>query len=160
MLPDTPHTVNALSGFNVSYKREILEEAAHVYRDGFYENFVHDELLRLGHEMFLTPSAAVYHNKNYNFGMAITDAFHHARAFAARRVLNAQAAARFVFVLKSFVLPILLPSRVVAVAYRKGTHIKELLRSLPYLILLLSVWSFGEFCGYLFGAGRSEGKWK
>jgi len=43
---------------------------------------------------------------------------------------------------------------------RKRRHIKELLHSLPYLLILMTSWSFGEFCGYLAGEGDSTSKWK
>ncbi len=160
MLPDKARHVTPLSGANVSYKRNAIEEVSHLYQEGFYENFVHDELQRRGHALYLMPSAIVYHNKNYSTNDALTQAFHHARAFAAKRILDAPPSRRVIFVMKSLALPILLPSRIAAGIFRKGRHRKELLKSLPYLLLLLTGWSYGEFCGYLFGEGSSAGKWK
>lgn len=160
MPPDRARVVTTLSGANVSYKREALEEAVNFYRNGFYENFVHDELQRRGHALYLMPSAIVYHNKNYSMNDALTQAYHHARAFAAKRISDAPLSRRVIFVIKSLALPILLPSRIIVGIFRKGRHLKELLESLPYLLLLLTGWSYGEFCGYLFGEGNSAGKWK
>ena len=160
MLPDTARVVTTLSGANVSYKREALEELSNFYSEGFYENFVHDELQRRGHTLYLMPSAIVYHKKNYSSNDALTQAFHHARAFAAKRISDASPFNRIIFAMKSLALPILLPTRIALEIFRKGRHRKELLKSLPYLLLLLTGWSFGEFCGYLFGAGDSAGQWK
>ena len=106
------------------------------------------------------PSAIVYHNKNYSTNDALTQAFHHARAFGAKRISGAPTSRRVIFVLKSLALPILLPSRIAMGIFHKGRHLKELLKSLPYLLLLLTGWSYGELCGYLFGEGGSAGKWK
>lgn len=160
MLPDRAREVTTLSGANVSYKRKALEETAVFYREGFYENFVHDELQQRGHALYLAPSAIVRHNKNYKLNDALSQSFHHARVFAAKRVIDALPSKRAVFVFSCLVLPILLPSRIAASVFRKGGHRKELIKAFPYLLLLLTGWSCGEFSGYLFGEGNSHGRWK
>ena len=43
---------------------------------------------------------------------------------------------------------------------RKRRLILQLIRSLPYLLLLTASWSAGEFSGYLAGAGESASEWK
>ncbi len=153
MLPERARVVTTLSGANVSYKRGALEEVAPVYHDGFYENFIHDELQRRGHTLYLMPSAVVYHNKNYSMKDALTQSYHHARAFAAKRAFKVPLAQRALLIIASLALPVLLPSRVVVGILRKGRHLKELMKSLPYLLLLLTGWSYGEFCGYMYGEG-------
>ncbi len=160
MLPDHEHVVTTLSGANVSYKREVLEEVTSVFRDGFYENIVHDKLQKQGHALYLAPSAIVHHNKNYFLHDALTQSYHHARAYAAKRILDALPLKRALFVIISLALPFLLPSRIAVGVIRKSRHFKELIKSLPYLLLLLTGWSYGEFCGYLFGEGKSSGEWR
>ncbi len=153
MLPERARVVTTLSGANVSYKREALEEVTPIYCDGFYENFIHDELQKRGHTLYLMPSMVVYHNKNYSMKDALTQSYHHARAFAAKRTFKVPLAKRALLIITSLALPVLLPSRVVVGILRKGSHLKELMKSLPYLLLLLTGWSYGEFCGYLYGEG-------
>lgn len=160
MLPENEHIVTTLSGANVSYKREVLEGVTSVFRDGFYENTVHDKLQKQGHALYLAPSAIVYHNKNYFLHGALTQSYHHARAYAAKRILDAFPLKRAMFVIISLALPFLLPSRIVVGVIRKSRHFKELIKSLPYLLLLLTGWSYGEFIGYLFGGGKSPGEWR
>ncbi len=160
MLPEQPRVATALSGANSSYKRSALEEVAEHYRHGFYENFVHDELQRRGHDLYLMPSAIVYHQKNYSTKDALAQAYYHARAFAAKRILNDPLSKRALLIMASLALPVLLPARIVLRIFRKGRHQAELAKSLPYLLLLLSGWSCGEFCGYLCGEGDSAGKWR
>jgi hypothetical protein len=60
----------------------------------------------------------------------------------------------------SLILPVLLPLRIVKAIVGKGRHIPELVYSMPLIIALMSVWSFGELCGYVFGEGDSENKWQ
>lgn len=160
MLPTKAGAAETLSGMNVSYKRVVLEEVEDTYKDGFFETFVNEELKRRGHELYLEPSAIVYHNKNYFLHDALTQSYHHARAYAAKRISGALPSKRAVFVIISLTLPFLLPSRIAVGIIRKSRHFKELIKSLPFLLLLLTGWSYGEFCGYLFGEGKSGREWR
>jgi hypothetical protein len=47
------------------------------------------------------------------------------------------------------VLPIVLGVRIVARTLQKRLHVAALIRSLPWLALLLTAWSAGEAAGYL-----------
>ena len=160
MLPDTARVVTSLSGANVSYKREVLEEIKLNFADGFYEATVNDELQRRGHLLYLAPSAVVHHNKEYTLQFAITQAYHHAKTYAGRRISNAVPIKRLTYVAGSIVLPVLLPLRTIATVLRKRRHRRALGMSLPYLILLLTGWSCGEFAGYVFGEGKSPEAWR
>lgn len=160
MLPNEARQVGSLSGMNVSYKRSVLEEVAGVWSDGFYETFVNEELKKRGHVLWMLPSAIVYHNKNYEIRSAVRHCYHLARSFAARRVSGFHPLRRLQFTGKSLVLPVLLPARVVLATVRKGRHVRELVGAFPHLALLMSIWAYGEFCGYLFGQGRSGGEWR
>ncbi len=160
MLPNRAGATDALSGMNVSYKRAVLEEIQEVYKDGFFETFVNEELKKRGHRLYLEPAAIVYHHKNYNLKRAAEHCYHLARSFAAQRVAGAAFSKRVFFIAVSIVLPILLPVRIVAGTVKKGRHLKELAGAVPALILLMVIWSSGEFCGYLFGAGKSTGEWR
>lgn len=160
MPPNRAGVTDTLSGMNVSYKRETLERVRQTYETGFFETFTNEELKRRGRELYLAPSAIVYHNKNYHLKKTIVQFYHQARSFAARRVANIPFSKRVLFIIASLVLPILLPLRIILRVVDKGHHFKELLKSLPYLTLLTSVWAFGEFCGYLKGAGQSDQYWK
>lgn len=160
MLPDTPRVVASLSGANVSYKRQALERVSPLYKDGFYEEVVHDELLRLGYSLYLAPAAVVHHNKEYSLPFALTQAFHHARTYGAKRISGAVPAKRLMYMIGSLILPLMLPLRTSARVVRKGRHLKALARSLPYLILLLAGWSCGEFSGYVLGEGKSAERWR
>jgi hypothetical protein len=75
-------------------------------------------------------------------------------------VLNTPLVKRAALVLGSLALPALLPGRIVVRTVGKRRHIKELVRSLPYLLILMISWSLGEFCGYFAGEGSSASKWK
>jgi len=160
MLPNQPGVVNSLSGMNVSYKKSILKQFENSYQKGFFETFIHEELRNQGHSLYLVPTAVVYHKKNYEIKDALTQCYHHGRSYGGMRIANAILLKRIAFIFGSLMLPILLSSRIVLGIIRKRRHIRELFLSLPYLLLLMASWSFGEFCGYLGGEGTSSRKWK
>lgn len=160
MLPDVPRVAPALTGFNVSYKRPALEEVKEVYRDGFFEVFTNQELQRRGYELFLAPSVIVYHRKNYSLKNAIVENYHHGRLFASQRTSSASGTERAYRALTAMALPVLLPARVTMRTIRKKRHITHLITALPYLVMLMSAWGYGELCGYLRGAGASARQWK
>ncbi|MEP6902065.1 MAG: glycosyltransferase [Actinomycetota bacterium] len=160
MLPNRAGATAALSGMNVSYKRAVLEEIRDVYKDGFFETFVNEELIKRGHQLYLEPAAIVYHHKNYSLKRAAEHCYHLARSYAAQRVAGGAFSKRAFLIAVSIVLPVLLPVRIVSATVKKGRHLKELTGAMPALILLMTIWSYGEFCGYLLGAGNSAGEWR
>lgn len=160
MPPNQNGPMLTLSGMNVSYKKIILQELAEFFEDGFFETNFNDELEKRGYQLMMESSAIIYHNKSYKFGRAISHSFHLARAYAARRVGISDVFRRFYFIAGSVALPVILPTRIILVTLKKGRHISSLLRSLPYLVFLMFMWSFGEFCGYIIGEGDSTGEWR
>src|SRR3989338_1195634 len=160
MLPNQAGGVETLSGINVSYKRLFLNKIKDTFQKGFFETFIHLKLTREGEQLYLMPSAIVYHNKNYRMKEAFTQSYHHGRSFAGMRTSNASFFKRLGFMLGSIILPVLLPLRITLEIIKKGRHAKELLLSFPYLVLLMTSWSYGEFCGYLFGEGGSAARWR
>lgn len=159
MLPLNAGITDALAGNNVSYKRAILEQLKTQYTAGFFETFINNELRDAGNSLYLSPSAIVYHRKNYRVKETLIQCFHHGRLFAGKRTEQAGIAKRLKFILGSVILPVLLPGRILLRAWQKGRCRKELLRAVPLLLLFMTSWSFGEFCGYTFGAGASASKW-
>ncbi len=108
----------------------------------------------------MMPSAIVYHHKTYKTRRAAEHSYHLARSFAAQRVAGSDFLKRAFFAATSLILPVLLPARIILATLKKGRHLKELVSATPYLIFLMLIWSYGEFCGYLFGAGNSTDEWR
>lgn len=160
MLPNTRGETKTLSGINISYKRKILEEVREFYQNGFFETFINEILKERGYLLMMMPTAIVYHNKNYEIKQASEHSFYLARSFAARRVAGFGIIKRVYYSIISLFLPLILPTRIITTAVIKGRHLFELFRSLPFLIFLMSIWSLGEFCGYLLGEGNSADKWR
>ncbi|MEP6703307.1 MAG: glycosyltransferase [Acidobacteriota bacterium] len=160
MPPNSAGMTEALSGLNTSYKRAVLDEIHDTYQNGFFETFANEALKSRGHQLSMIPSAIVYHNKRYELRPALSHCYHLARSYAARRVANEPFGKRSILIFGSLFLPILLPARVVLSVIRKGRNLGHLLRAIPFLIVLMSAWSYGEFRGYSAGEGDSRAKWR
>ncbi len=162
MLPAQSTVIATLSGMNVSYKKQLLDRFQENYQDGFYDFFFNEKLKNNGYELYFLPSAIIYHHKNYEFKKTARQFYHQARSFAASRVSenNYSILKRLSLILISIILPFLLPLRVVAQPLKKWRHLKEAFVSFPSLIILMSVWAYGEFCGYVGGEGKSGREWK
>ena len=160
MSPNRAGVTETLSGLNSSYKRAALDEISGEYRDGFFETFANDALKRHGHQLLMNPAAVVYHNKRYELRTAVSHCYHLARSYAAQRIANLPVGKRTIFIFGSLFLPVVLPARVVLSVIRKGRNRNHLLRAIPFLILLMSAWSYGEFRGYSAGEGDSRGRWR
>ncbi len=160
MPPNKAGETETLSGFNASYKKEILDELREIYENGFFETFFNEELKKRGHELYLTDSAIIYHAKNYELKKTLIQFYHLARSFAARRISSAPFSKRAAFAVVSLALPIILPTRIALNIFGKNRRIKKLVCSFPFIVLLMSAWSWGEFRGYLNGDGASAGEWK
>lgn len=160
MLPNKAGVTDTLSGMNISYKRSVLKDIGEMSKDGFFVTFVNEELKIRGHQLYLEPAATIFHNKNYQTKRAAEHCYHLARSFAARRVADSAFSKRVLFTAASLALPILLPFRIVSATIKKGRYLRELVGATPILILLMTIWSYGEFCGYLLGAGKSASEWR
>lgn len=151
MLPNRAGVVDSLSGINVSYKRSVLNTVTQNFEQGFMETFINEELKKQGEVLYMAPAAIVYHQKHYEMKAAFTQSYRYGRSFGGMRALNIPFWQRILLILGSLTLPVLLPSRIALTTVKKRRYLKELLRCLPHLLLLMTSWSYGELCGYVGG---------
>jgi predicted dehydrogenase len=154
MKPVTDGPVHALTDLNVSYKRSALESVANRWVDEFHENIVHGALEGMGQTLWLTQDMVVLQQRKLRLGSALWDRYAFGRLFAATRVEHASLLRRMIFIASSVLIPFLQVWRVFNLIRLKGRWKGEFLRALPYLLLISSVWAWGEFLGYL--TGRPE----
>jgi hypothetical protein len=152
--------VDQLSGLNVTYKRTALMPFKADFEQGLFEAFLHQEFQKQGHQLYFSANVVVYHHQRYQFSEVIIQFYHHARAFAAMRLMNASGSKRLIFAGGTWVLPMVLTLRVLHRVIRKKRRFREMALSLPYLVVLMLSWAWGELCGYAFGIGNSARKWR
>ncbi len=146
-VPDGPSEF--ISDSNCAYKREALASVQECWQDAFHETFVNWKLRDLGRELRLDPGMVVYQTRTgLTLATALTERFVWGRSFAGTRAKGI-GAKRFVYAALSFVLPLLLTFRIVSRGIGKRQRVGTLLACVPLLLVLETIWSFGEFVGYI-----------
>jgi len=151
--------VDALPGNNTTYWRQAI---AGFLDDpnGFYEVFVNQQLQAKGQTLTANSRLAVRNMHQWVAADAISVPLHHGRGFAALRVARRPLPMRLIYALASVIIPPLQTIRTIQRVRAKGRSDSHLLSALPWIVLYYSCWAFGEFLGYLFGAGSSAAKWQ
>ncbi|MFN0178737.1 MAG: glycosyltransferase family 2 protein [Gemmatimonadales bacterium] len=156
LLPPLPAgKVGGLPGNNTVYDRSLLERHAAVLAEGAWEDRLHAAMVREGVRLISHPEIVVGHKMHYTAGLYSSQRFLYSRSFAGKRIAGAPLAKRVVMGLAALALPPVLAARIVVTVWRKGSHRKELLRSLPLLGWFTLAWAAGELTGYWFGEGNA-----
>jgi hypothetical protein len=148
--------VVAVSGLNVAYDRELLRGCADAWRRTLEEGRVNDALRARGHEPWMVPRALVVSHLPFTPRQAMGHLLAGGRQYGSYRVSRCGAASRLLLLAPSpLVLVVLLVRIVRRVAARDRRLLPPLVRSLPWLIVLLLAWTAGEATGYATGPGRA-----
>lgn len=150
----SPH----LTDCNVTYKRAGLDRITHVWHDAFHEPRVHEALRARGEKLWLSPALLTLQQRSFELGPALRERYEFGRLYGAMRVAGVPLARRFLMAAASPILPFLLLARVLLATVRKGRHVAQCLRALPFIFLIAVVWSWGEFLGYL--SGQPPANWR
>jgi hypothetical protein len=145
-----------LPGNNITYKRDALPPATTLRSAGFWKAFLNAELRRAGHSLWSEPALTVRMRRRVPLAQFFRSRFHHGRSYAAMRVRGAPLLTRWKWALVAPALPLLLLARQVRGIARKPVARLWFLACLPLLLAFHVSWAWGELCGYLVGAGRSD----
>ncbi len=156
MTPLPEGAAPSLPGTNVSYKRPAVEACGGL-PGGAWEDLLHEALGDLGFTLRCEPGAEAVLVKSFSFGRFASQKWHMARSRAGIQGRRLSLSRRLFCAARTPLLPQLLLARIVRrVRARPGRgYGPALLRSFPLLLVLLSLWTMGEFVGYLFGEGGS-----
>ena len=151
--------VPAVTGNNVSYRRELLERFRDATGGGRWEHDLHNVLRQHGISLYCRPEIVVGHKKHYTIGEYTTQRYLYARSYAGARVAARSTAVRVLYAASAAVLlPPLLFSRIVARVWSRPPLRPLLLRSLPLLPVFVVAWAAGEVVGAALGPGDSLGR--
>ena len=140
----------ALAGVNVAYERELLAGCRDVWREGFYENEVHDALLAAGHRLHRSGTARVSSHLALPLRDAAAHLFRGGRRFGQYRRGRSSPAVRVLLPIAALALPALLTARALrAVALRRPRELGTTARALGDMVAVNSAWAAGEALGYL-----------
>ncbi len=142
-----------LTGNNVTYRRDLLEQFHATIAESRWEDHLHAAIREAGIPLLSVPDIRVHHKKHYTVGEYVYQRYVYARAYAGMRLRGERLGRRMFFGLAAFALPVLLGYRILARAARAGIDHRELAREIPFLFLFLNAWAMGEVVGYWRGPG-------
>lgn len=104
-----------------------------------------------GYKPLFIPSIKISHINIDSLKSLLKHEMLHGRSFAKVRTMeqNFSMLQRIIFILISPLLPLLLFYRTARRVFKNRTYLKQFIFSLPVVFLGLSLWSWGEFLGYL-----------
>lgn len=139
----------ALSVCNVAYRRSQIAQVASLWADRFLETTVHEALRRRFGQLWIVPEAKVRTKRSVRLPDAVYERYAFGRLFGCTRIHFTGRAARVSYTALAPALPLLLMGRMTRKALRSRACTLQYCRALPYLVLLVLAWSWGEWLGYL-----------
>jgi predicted dehydrogenase len=138
-----------LTDGNVTYKRAALEEIRRLWEAEFHENVVHAALAARGGSLWLSPRIIVRQKRRISLRAAVRDRYAFGRLFGSTRAEGMKPAARLKLTALCALLPAVLLLRITSHVVRTRRYAAAWLRALPALVLISTVWAWGEFIGYV-----------
>jgi hypothetical protein len=150
MPPIPSGEVTILSGANIFYDRATLWRYRPIWESDFYETDVNAALVNAGHKLHMLSNALVTSRLRMGLAEAMVHLFHGGIHFGNFRKSHSRPLVRWLCIIASPAIPIAMLVRIVRVTTaRRLDRLIQVVRSLPYLLLLVCAWSLGEAAGYL-----------
>jgi hypothetical protein len=154
MNPVTEGQSAYLTDCNVSYKRRALEPLGPLWATEFHETTINWTLAGQGQSLWLSPRVIVRQQRSLTLGYALGERYRFGRLFARTRVAATPWPRRPMYAAGALVLPLVLVARVARNVLVKRRALDRCLLALPAIVLLNTVWGFGELVGYVEGTLR------
>lgn len=138
---------HSLTDGNVSYKRPALAAIRNVWGTEFHEDLVHAALAGIGESIWLSPKIVARQSRTLTLRQAVRDRYAFGRLFGSTRVQGRGALQRAGLALLCPLVPGLLLARIAAHLRRTRRYTLAGLRAFPALVLISTVWAWGEFVG-------------
>lgn len=152
-LPPMPAgEMSILSGANIAYDREMLLSCHEVWESVFYETDVNAALVGAGHKLYMLPEACVTSRLRLPLREAIQHLYSGGIHFGDFRKSKSGLFVRWLRLIAAPAVPVVLLLRIIRLTMmRQPARVFQIIRALPYLLLLLGAWSAGEARSYARG---------
>jgi len=151
MMPPLPqHNLSYLSAVNSAYHKKALNDCKSIWEEGFYDNEVHDALIKNGAKYCPVKEAGVATNLPFTFKRALVHLYTGGKRYGNYRGGSNWSIKRILRLFATFLVPSVLLFRVYKLVRKRQPNLTfTLIKSSPILYLLLCSWSLGEFTGVL-----------
>lgn len=160
MPPQRDGPVRDLSGLNMSFAREWLEQVRDATLEGVYEGPLFEALADRHAKVWMASGAFLRQNKAYELRATTISVYHLGRGYSSRRLRHATIGTRVACAAGSALLPAVLTWRVLSTVLPRTDDRPRVVSSIGALVILELAWSLGECIGCLAGAGRSDRQWR
>jgi hypothetical protein len=144
-----------LSDVNLAYKRQALMEIKELWWEEYHETTVNWALRSRGKKLFLDGGPVVYECRPpISLWSVAKERITWGRLFAETRAQNLNPFRRALLAAGTWPLPVLLLFRAIGNMSRQGRNVTNILSTMPLILSLVILWSFGEMLGYF--TGRKE----
>ena len=147
MLPLLQRDRLEIPGDNAVYRRDVLDGYRHLYRDAFWEPFVHSALRRDGYSLDFDAELVVRQSRGMSLRGFSRQRFRHGRAHGLQRSAGLGRARVMLDALTAPLVPLLLTARAGANVWRKRRHRVRFLAVTPVLLWFYVSWAVGELVG-------------
>jgi glycosyltransferase involved in cell wall biosynthesis len=155
MLPVPIGEVDAITGNNSAYAREVFESLGPQLEKEEWEWFWHAAMRAHGVTFHCDPALLVSHKKEFGFGYFLAQRYHHSRSFTAMRMEAASPLRRLAYAAMTPLLPPLLMVRIARTVWPKHRKRREFVLAIPFIAIFLLSGAWGEAMGALVGPGNS-----
>jgi hypothetical protein len=149
MPPMAEGEAESLTDCNVTYKRASLERVRTAWSPEFHENVVNGLLREQGDTLWFDPRILVREYRPLTVPKVLRDRYAFGRLFASTRVAGAPMPKRLIWAAASVVMPPVLAARAARNLMIRRRHRGQIVRAMPGLLFVASVWMLGEMIGYL-----------
>lgn len=144
-----------LPGVNLLYHRETLLQ--YVDQEGVIESEINRRMTADGHRLCIHEDLSVTLRFADESGASFRSRFNHGRLYGGLQSRSLSVGSRLTRGLGCFLLPLVLSLR--SIRSLTGTR-EHIVGTAAWIVMFETVWSCGEFTGYLLGCGETLADWQ
>lgn len=152
MPPWTEGDYYHLNGANIAYSRERVLRHRDVLNDGWWEAGLHPLLAQEG-TFRAIPAMGAYHTGPFDYGYYLEQRYLLSRVWGATQRGQVGIGSRIIHLAAAPIFPFFLLARIGRQVIQKGRLVGDFVKCLPLLVPVILAYTWGEFLGYLVGAG-------
>ena len=147
MSPLVPDADLEVPGDNASYRSDVLRQYHDVYRDGFWEPFVHAAMRADGHRLGFSPKRPVHHQPGTGIVRFCRQRFAHGRVHGESRSKSLPRVRVLVAAASAPLVPLLMTARAARNVFVKRRHRVRFVLAAPLVLWFYCWWAAGELAG-------------